>query len=56
MSWRRLSWISFKSAKSLNNKIVDPLFLYEKNKSKAELSPGKFLQPSLKPIVTPVSF
>ena len=29
---------SSKSAKSLNNKIVDSLFLYDKNKSKAEIS------------------
>ena len=39
-----------KFAKSLNNRIGNSLFLYEKNKSKAELSSKNILQPFPKPI------
>ena len=35
---------SSKSAKSLNNKIVDSLFIYDKNKSKLEIFCGNVLQ------------
>ena len=41
---------SSKSAKSLNNKRVDSLFLYDKNKSNAELSREDILQNLPKPI------
>ena len=39
---------SSKSAKSLNNKLVDSLFIYDKDKSKLEISCGNILQPMLK--------
>ena len=41
---------SSKSAKSLNIKIADSLFLYDKNRSKAEISCENILQPLPKPI------
>ena len=41
---------SSKSAKSLNSKIADSLFLYNKNKSKTEISCESILQPLPKPI------
>ena len=39
---------SSKSAKSLNNKIVDSLFIYDKDKSKLEISCRNILQLMLK--------
>ena len=39
---------SSKVAKSLNKKIVDSLFIYNKNKSKLKISCGNVLQPMLK--------
>ena len=48
------SYITFsKSAKSLNNKIVN--LLYDQNKSKAELSCKNILQPLLKPVSSDTS-